>query len=146
MKKTLGLEYQRQRAIELALEHIGSGGTPYSAAVLAGVKYKSLWRWLKQVAENGGDIAAVATGKRIGRPPVVLLTEEEVLLVQARVKGDVSEVMALRLACMAGEVRGEVASVVMSLRRKHDIPGALRRQLKVAAAVRAYHQIGRAHV
>jgi hypothetical protein len=139
MKKTLGIEHQRQRAIELALEHIGSGGTPYTAATLAGVKYKSLWRWLKQVGENGGDIAAVATGKRIGRPPVALLTEEEVLRVQARVKGDVSEVMALRLACMAGEVRGEVASVVMSLRRKHDIPGALRRQIKVAEAVQAYH-------
>lgn len=138
MKKSIGEEHRRRRALEEAPALLACGYTLQQAADHLRVKYKSLWRWLKEAGANGGDIESVAKGKPIGRPPVARLTEDEVLLVQARVKGGVSQVMALRLACMAGEIRGEVASLLMSRKSKHDIPEVIRRQIRVAEAVKVY--------
>lgn len=138
MKKSLGKEHQRRRIITAALELQGCGDSLAAIKEKLGTPLPTIARWLQRLRENGGDIEAVVKGKRIGRPPVALLTEEEAVAVQARVKGGVSQVMALRLACMAGEIQGEVASLIMSLKRKHDIPSVLRRQIRVAQAVQDY--------
>jgi hypothetical protein len=139
MKKTLGQEHRRRRALEEAPAMIASGCTLQQAADALNLPYQTLWRWLDQLGKTGGDVGAVAHGKRTGRPPVALLTEDEACAVRARVKGGMSEVMALRIACHEGEIRGEVAAMLMGRKNKHSIPAAIRRQIHVPGAVKTYH-------
>lgn len=138
MKPNLGKDHKIRQALEDAQTLIGSGWTLPKAAEEVGVKYKTLWRWMQDLTRHGGDVEAVAKGKPIGRPPLKL-TDEEVVKVQARVKGGMSEVMALRMSCHEGEIRGEIAARLLASKSKHWIPEVIRRQIKVAEAVKVYH-------
>lgn len=68
MKRKTHPESVIRSACEAALAHQANGRTLEEAALITGVPYKTLWRWMRNLKAAEGDVDAVCQGKRTGRP------------------------------------------------------------------------------
>ena len=128
---------ERLDMLEKVTEEMAMGYPQAVAVKRVGISEAQYRKWKKRYLSGGFEALMPPPVK--GRPPVAMLTDDEICKVKERIMGGCSETIALRTACQMGEIRAEVSAIILNRKDKLSIPEFIRRQIKVSEALKTYH-------